>query len=178
MTQNIATILSTVNGASFISLDTVTDVKLTGGRKNPMQGRVTKRVTGSSVMVFTNKNSNGYANMVERRLMQEGKDPQSFQLGQRQWGTRIENEPFVRHEKDGQLKFYLEVIFLKAGKTEYLLDGEPIAKDAIEGLPEAKDNDEGQGGLENKVIVRSYAVDSIVAIRVNKDEYKGPFYYA
>jgi hypothetical protein len=43
-----------------------------------MQGRVTKQTTGASVMVFTNQASNGYENMVQRRLVAEGKDPASF----------------------------------------------------------------------------------------------------
>jgi hypothetical protein len=163
-TQLVAAVTN-VNGASFIGLDTLTEVKLTGGKKNPMQGRVTKRMVGASVMVFTNQASNGYANMVERRLVAEGKDPASFVLGERAWGTRVPNMPIVEHFKDGATKYYLEVIFLKPGKSVYLLDGNIVPVADIEGLPAANEGE--QGGLENKVHIRSFAADSITTLRVD-----------
>ena len=163
-------LLENVNGASFVGIDTETVVALTGGKGNPQKGRVTKVVTGSSVMVFQNKNANGYENMVERRLAAEGKDSKSFELGPRKWGTRITNTPFIEHDKDGTTKHYLEVIFLNAGEVNYLLDGKPIDKVDVIGLPKPRPS--GQGGLENQVIIRSYALDSIRAIRIDKTEYK------
>jgi hypothetical protein len=165
-TQLVAAIQN-VNGASFVGIDTLTEVKLTGGKKNPMQGRITKTMIGASVMVFQNKNSNGYENMVERRLIQEGKDPTAFSLGQRAWGTRIPDMPIVEHFKDGATKYYLEVIFLKPGKVEYKLDGAHISEFEIEGLPERNEDAESQGGLDNKVIIRTFAADSITEIRVD-----------
>lgn len=156
---------SEINGTTFISIDTETVVPLTGGKKNPMQGRVTKRVTGSNVMVFTNKNSNGYENMVNRRLVQEGKDPESFELQPRKWGTRIPNSPIIEH-KDA---LYLEVIFLKAGVVQYYLDGSEIRISDIEGLASKQESE--QGGLDNKVIIRTFAFESIKKIRINKMEY-------
>lgn len=154
-----------INGASFISIDSETVVQLRGGKTNPHKGRVTKRVTGSNVMIFQNKTTNAYENMVHRRLKQEGKDPASFELSPRAWGTRLEGCPFVQHKEE----LYLEVIFLKAGTTEYFLDGQPIAKSEIIGL---EDHAEGeQGGLDNKVIIRTYKCDSIRSITVNKEHY-------
>jgi hypothetical protein len=87
----------TLEGGTFVGMDTVTDVKLTGGKKNPQQGRVTKRMTGAQVMCFTNSKTNAYAAMVRRRLEAEGKDPDSFELGPRAWGERITGTPFVEH---------------------------------------------------------------------------------
>lgn len=164
---NLATLLTDkVNGTTFISIDTETDVKLTGGKKNPMQGRVKKRVTGSNVMVFQNKNTNGYANMVRRRLEKEGKDPDSFELKPRTWGKRLKGTPFVEHKGE----YYIEVIFLHPGKTEYLLDGKVVPKDVIVGLPPAK-KEAHQGGLDNKVIIRTYKVSSIKGITIDKQHY-------
>jgi hypothetical protein len=161
--SQVVAAIQNVNGASFIGLDTLTEVKLTGGKKNPMQGRITKRMVGASVMVFQNKNTNGYESMVERRLIAEGKDPTAFELGPRAWGTRIPNMPIVEH-KD---KYYLEVIFLKAGAVEYKLDGAHIDEADIEGLPSRKDDPDAQGGLDNKVVLRTFAADSVTEIRVD-----------
>lgn len=65
---NIKDVLDTLRGVSFIGLDIETLVKLKGGRKNTMQGRVTKRVTGSTVLICQNKTTNTYQNMVRNRL--------------------------------------------------------------------------------------------------------------
>ena len=157
--------LANLKGSSFIGLDTVTDVKLTGGKGNPFQGRVKKAASGHSVQLFTNKNSNGYENMVKRRLAAEGKDPEAFELSPRAWGTRIPGTAFVEHNGD----LYLEVIFLKAGETTLLLDNIPHTGD-IPGLPVEKDSG-GQGGLEDKVIVRTFKASSIKRLRFDHVEY-------
>ena len=175
---NLFYIFEGVNGNSFVSIDTETKVALKGGKSNPMKDRVTKRVTGSRVMVFQNKKVHGYESMVKRRLAEEGKDPNSFALGERKWGERIPNLPVVQHiNKENERKFYLEVIFLEAGKVEYFLDGRAIDKEKIVGLEPAKVDEESQAGLENKVVVRTYSVDSIIGMRVNKQDLKGSFTY-
>jgi hypothetical protein len=170
-TQLLAAV-SNINGGSFIGLDTLTEVKLTGGKKNPQQGRVTKEMSGAQVMAFQNKNINGYEAMIQRRLVAEGKDPASFELGERAWGTRVPNLPIVEHEKDGIVKYYLEVVFLRPGAVIYRLDGRPIAEADIEGLPVIRDNPDSQASLVNKVIIRTFAADSITAVRIDGTEYK------
>lgn len=175
---NLAKLFDTLYGAGFVALDSETKVPLKGGKKNPMQGRVSKVSTGHQVIVFPNRKSNGYENMVKRRLEKEGKDPANFELSPRKWGTRLPGAPIVEHtNKEGMLRQYLEVIFLRPGKTEYMLDGKPIAKDAIIGLDDPEVNPDSQGGLDNKVIVRTYAMDSITCIRYDSLNVVGPFEY-
>lgn len=172
---NIATILQTVNGATIMSIDTRTIPKV---RKtldnpdgpnppNPHFGRVEKLQTGSSVMVFQNKTINGYESMVNRRLIAEGKNPGSFKVGPRKWGSRIPNLPLVEHNDE----FYLEIIFLKPGEVQYLLDGQPVNRNEIQGLTEPAEPT-GQGGLtDNQVKIRTLKMSSIQAIRVNHNTY-------
>ena len=151
-----------INGATFISLDTLTNVELLGGKKNPFQGRVQKLMEGGSCMVFQNKHLNAYSEMVKRRLEQEGKDLTSFKLGERAWGTRVPNSPIIEHNG----KEYLEVIFLHAGKITYLVDGKETDKATITGLKPPKEGE--QGGLTDKVILRTFAVDSIIKVKIDK----------
>lgn len=159
--------LQNVSGGSFVGIDTLTDVKLTGGKKNPHQGRVTKSMTGAQVMVFQNKNINGYEAMIRRRLEAEGKDPATFVLGERAWGQRLPNSPIVVHKKEDGTRYYLEVIFLRAGEVEYFLDGQPIAPSAIQGLPVQDRDPTAQGGLDNQVVIRSFGLDSITRLRID-----------
>lgn len=173
---NLREIFANVNGSSFIGLDTETKVGLKGGKSNEHQGRVKKRTIGSQVMVFTNKEQNGYENMVQRRLIEEGKDPTSFSVGPRPWGTRVDGLPIVEHtDKSGNKKEYLEVIFLKKGKTTYYLDDKPVDRSEIIGLEEKLEDDEkhasDQAGLDNKVIIRTFDSESLLKIRIDSNEY-------
>ena len=152
---------SGVLGASFVGLDTLTIPTLKGGKGNPMQGEVAKFNEGSSVMVFQNKNSNGYENMVMKRLIAEGKNPESFELGKRTWGTRIEGTPLIEHKGE----YYLEVIFLKSGEVSYYHEGKEIHKNEVIGLEEKEEGK--QGGLDNKVIIRTFKVASLISVRIN-----------
>jgi len=167
--QRFAKIFDNVNGSSFVGIDTLTDVPLVGGKKNEHQGRVTKRTVGNQVMVFQNKKSSSYGDMVNRRLIAEGLDPASFELQPRTWGERIPETPFISHFKDDVTTFYLEVIFLRAGTSTYFLDGLAIPKAGIIGLKEASGGE--QGGLENKVIIRSFKLTSIEKVRIDGMEY-------
>lgn len=160
MNNPLDTILD-FNGVTFIGIDTETIPKLKGGRKNPMQGQVTKQTTGANCMIFQNKNQNGYENAVKKRLAKEGKDPESFELQPRRWGKRISGTPFVVHNG----RYYLEVIFLNAGTTSYFFNGKSINKNDVIGLNSSQDAE--QGGLDDKVIIRTYAISSIVAININ-----------
>lgn len=157
--MQVAQVLSGVRGSSFVGVSTKTVPVLAGGKKNPMQGRVVKVMEGASGQVFTNTNTNGYENKVNRRLEAEGKE--AFVLSPRVWGERIPETPFVTHKG----AMYLEVVMSTAGKISYLLDGKPIAKSEIIGLKEKTEGE--QGGLEDKVVVRTFAEDSITELKVN-----------
>lgn len=174
--QDLDHLIASIRGATFASLDTVTEPTIRGGHSNPFVGRVAKHTLGGSVILFTNQRSNGYENMVRRRLEQEGIEPDSFVLGERPWGIRIPDTPYVTHNG----KMYLECIFLRKGTEEYRWSVPPehrnglppeidvIPKEYIIGL---KDRTEAeQGGLTNKVNLRVYRLDSIQAIRLMGEE--------
>ena len=166
MTNIRTAINDNVNGATFISITTETDPRLLGGKKNPHKGHVLKVMCGGNVMIFQNKNIHGYEAMVQRRLVKEGKDPASFEMGERQWGHRIPNTPFVEHKGE----YYLEVIFLQTGDIHYELDGKLISKSNVRGLP-VKAVEGGQGGLNDKVVIRAFKVSSIRSLVINGVEY-------
>ena len=167
MSTNIAKLfIDNVNGSTFISINTSTSPRMLGGKKHPFLNRVKKVTEGAVVMVFQNKTVNAYDNMVKRRLVKEGKSPDSFTLSPRTWGRRIPNTPFVEHK--GQ--YYLEVIFLNNGKTHYELDGVTTPEQAEWKIQ--KNNEEGkQGGLEDKVIIRTFKVENLTSVTINKHTY-------
>lgn len=155
-----------VNGSTFISMDTTTIPKLIGGKKNVHQGRIKKHNTGASIMCFQNKTKSAYADMIVRRLLKEGRSP-TFVLGERKWGKRLPGLPVIEYNGAE----YLEVIFLKAGKSTYTLDGQPIQKHLIQGLKESDPSDKSQGGLDDKVVIRTFKVSSIDRLKIGDFEY-------
>ena len=163
----IHTLLDSIKGSTFAAMDTITEVKLKGGKKNPMLGRVTKHTTGQRVQLFTSHK--GYMNMVNRRLESEGKVA-NFTPKPLPWGKRVEDSPLI--ENNG--KFYIQMIFQKGGESTYYLDNKVIDKADIEGLDE-KEVTSGRQGLEdeNSVIVRTFALDSIREIRMMGETVKG-----
>jgi len=167
--------LNDFKGAQIIGLDSTTTIKLTGGKSNPMQGKVQKVTVGNTVMIF--KSADGYKNMVNRRLGKQidlSEDllaqlsGREFTPGPRPWGQRLPDSPFVLH-KD---KLYLECIFLKSGTSKFYFKGKEIQKNQIIGLPKKKEG--AQGGLRDKVIIRTFALDSILKVRKSREEILGP----
>lgn len=179
-----AALLSRVDGTSFAAIDTVTVPVLTGGKKNPFQGKLEKHCKGHRVMLFSNKHSSGYENKVRRALIAEGKNPDSFELGALPWGERIPESPFIQHKG----KHYLQCVFLESGDVEYRAtdtipigtydlgpvviwrQGDIIPKEVISGLKD--DESYIHQGLEpnDAVIVRTFCLDNIVALRAFKEE--------
>jgi len=197
---------SLFQGSSFIGFDSMTVVPLKGGKKNPMQNKVKKERLGALCLVFTNKNTNSYENMVNARLAKEGKEP-NFKVGQRAWGERMRDIPVVRNTKDDVTTYYLEVIeaqtakslaqaaenmgillsegdkeslqkyavaheSIKKSEMKYFLDGVEILKKDIEGLESDKEEgDQGGLGENNKVIIRSYKIESLTRVTIGGKTY-------
>lgn len=165
--QILLDLLHHVNGASFIAISTATrplmnkTINGKGTGDNPHYGRIIKSQTDSSVLVFQNKTTNGYRNMVQKRLATEGKDPFDFAISQRRWGTRIKDLPVVEHE--GEL--YLEVIYLTPGPVQYLFDGKPIDRSDIIGVRDYGPPE--QGGLDRKVQLRVVKFSSLTNIKID-----------
>ena len=179
----IEQLLERFQGVTFASLDTVTVPVLKGGKANPFQNRIEKRCNGLRVMLFTNTKSSGYENKVKRHLEQAGLDPDSFKSGPLPWGERVPNSPFITNGG----KLYLQCVFLSQFKVEpeyYATDeinispicfwepGMRIEAKEINGLNE-RTGSEHQGLERSKqVIVRTYAIESIVALRAMGSELK------
>lgn len=164
----IVGLFNKVKGTTFANIDTVTKIKLTGGRSNPFHNRdVTKIVTGASVILFFTKESNGYENMVRRQMTLEGIPQNDFKMGARAYGTPIPGTPFMEHNGET----YIDVIYLKPGKVSYYVDGVPSLPSSIPGLPVSKPTDTSQGGISKKIIFRTYKINSIKSIRALKQTF-------
>ncbi len=160
--SKIENLFSNLKSNAIIGLSMITDVTLTGGKKNPLQGHVTKLVEYASCQVYCNAKSNGYENKVKRGLVKEGKSADDFVLSPRVWGTRIPGTPFVEHKGEK----YLEVMFnSRPNRVTYMIDGKIADKSNITGIPIKKEGN--QGGLEEKAILRTPKFDNILAIKYN-----------
>jgi hypothetical protein len=142
-------LLSRIHGCTFASLDAVT-VACKG---------VQRRVSGERVILFTNKKSSGYENMVRRRLQEAGLDP-DWKAGPLPWGERVPNTPMIFH-KD---VMYLQTIFLGGGDEKYFLGENEVDPAAFKIKPNAV---RAEG---NRVVVNTYRLESITRIKLLGEE--------
>ena len=98
-----------VRGTGFVGIDSLTQVLLTGGKANPQKGRVTKRTTGSTVMVFAQEEHTAYSAQVKRRMEKEGLDAASWEGGPLPYGEWVDDTMFIVHTKKGDTEptYYL-----------------------------------------------------------------------
>lgn len=162
----LAAAIQAEEGLSTVYITTSTIPKLTGGKKNPHQGRVRKINENSKILFFRNTDGSAYNNMVKRRLEKEGKDPESFVLSPRAWGSRIPGTPFIEHKG----AFYLEAIFVSSGKTHFTLDGKVVDASEIEGLSYKTESHQGGLSENNKVIIRSFKLESLVKVSISHND--------
>lgn len=113
----------TVRGCAIVSFDSVTSMKLNKfldkGRKipNPHFGRVKKHTNNKLGLLFSDKASNGYENMVNRRKEKIGQEA-DFEVGERTWGDKLPNTPFMQWTpKSGVLTDYLCMIYHESPVT-------------------------------------------------------------
>ncbi len=132
------------NIGNTVKVSFSSQVKLTGGKKNPMQDKVVKHISG---MEATLAGKQDYAlAYTEAGLM-------ASDIKSRPWGVRLDNG-LIEHKGE----FYVELLVKDKGKTVYTLDGVPIAKEAIQGLPEDKGSQE--------VEVRAVKLSNITKVEV------------
>lgn len=173
-TVNLKEITTALTGANVVNVTYRTPVKLTGGKKNPQQGRVEK-VTVTPAMIFNEENVNAYQNMVRRRQAQEGMAV-DFEVSNPAWGW-VDIAPGVVEytNKEGNTTRYLKLIKVGKARTYYLLDGVEISKSEIIGMPAYKAAE--QGGIAHKVDIRVVKLENVVRLSIKGNKLAGEFVY-
>lgn len=141
-------LLDKINGCTFASIDTVTE---------PSNG-IKKVTKGERIILFTNKKSSGYENMVKRRLEEAGKNPDDFVLGDLPWGKRLPNSPII--ENNGM--HYLQCVRLAEGQARYFIGDREVRDPSGLGLRQRRTNQGLPKGDE--VEICCYRLDRIERI--------------
>jgi hypothetical protein len=141
----LQTLVSEIHGCTFATMDTET--KREGVRCIR---------EGERVILFNNKQSSGYENMVRRRLADAGKNADNFVLGDLPWGERIEGTPFIQHKGE----IYLQTVQIAPGASKYFI-GSSEVDERLLGFRERNPN---QGLGLNSVIVSTYNIKNITRI--------------
>lgn len=151
-------------GSTFATIVSETDVKM-NKKNNPYHGTITKLTRANVNINFS------YENAVNKARVKEGKED-DFEAQARKWGETIPGTPLVL--KEG--KYYLYCRFLGYNKTKSIYfhntdTGSALIEKAIieEFLP--KVNESKTQDLENEVVVRTYKIENIREVIVNKIHY-------
>jgi hypothetical protein len=159
--ERLKEVLSRISGVTFAALDA--DLEPAPGFRKVVKGEV--------VLLYHTKGVSGYENMVKRRLVDIGRDPSHFSVGDLPWGERVEGLPLI--ENHG--KFYLQTILVKPGeKTCYLGSGqfEQEVKPGDFPLIFQRETDvlssAAKQGLppDRAVICRTYKLESLTELRL------------
>lgn len=156
--ERLLLILLEVRGASFATITTRTDARLlkTG---NPF-GPVVKVSRVNVTLGFQ------YAAAVNRQRDREGTKA-DFEAMPRQWGERCKLSPLLIEHKG---KFYLETKVERSMSHEYRTENGAILTDAqVE--PFLPSRGGSRQGTEKEILVRDYALDSIVGISFKGQDY-------
>lgn len=161
--EDIQHLLSQIKGCTFASLDAET---------KPAPG-YRKQVLNEQVMLFTNQGGSAYERLVRRRLASIGRDPDSFVVGSLPFGERIPGTPVIEHYNGYCIKHYLQCVILKPGEVRAWM-GQTQVDPSISAVfsrdKSIRDTASHQGLPEEKaVIVRTYCLDNIMAIRLMGD---------
>lgn len=156
--NTLFTMLSEIRGTTFAKIVTDTDPKLrkTG---NPFSG--VRKVSHVNVCLGFQ-----YENSVNRQRGRE-EIAQDFESAPRAWGTKI-SPMFIEHKG----KLYLETKIERSLSTSYVdaTGRELTSEDVAPFLP--KRSSSSRQGVEKKVLIRDYAMDSIRSITINGESYK------
>lgn len=188
--QNLRSIMDILKGTSIVNITTRTPVKLLvnlkqedGSKvKNDQVGRVEK-VTVVSALIYNDVNTNVYEQKVNRELVKEGKEPE-FKVADPKWdwktvaaGIKEYTTKPKKAGEEGVTDQYLQYIQVGKPRSYYLLDGQPISKSEIKGMPEYKPSKGQQGGLQNQVQIRMVKLQNIQRLAVKGLKLVGNFYY-
>jgi len=153
----LQSMLSDIRGATFATLVTATDPKLrkTG---NPL-GNVRKVSRVNVTLGFQ------YEGAVNRQRAREGSEA-DFQTAPRQWGTKI--SPMLIEHKG---KVYLETKVERSLSHSFIdADGKEIDSKMVEPFLPARTPSTRQE-TEKEILVRDYALESILSIAIRGEEY-------
>lgn len=134
----------------------VTGVKV----RNPYHGRCRKIAAVNGIINWR------YENAVNNQRVREGSLP-DFEAAPRQWGRRLEGEPFVQHHD----KLYIE-LKVQRSMEHYYETHEGLRLDTAHvelHLPARRPNH--RQGLEREVVLRDYAMESVVELHCYDNEY-------
>lgn len=107
-----------------------------------------------------------YEAMVNRRRLAEGKQ-ETFQAAERTWGQHLPSSCLVF--KDNQ--YYMQAAVEKSDVAQYTFRGRPIAKELFETHIIRPSKPRNQG-LEDDVIIRSFAIVSVLEVVVGNVRYR------
>lgn len=112
------------------------------------------------------ESGSAYQNMVKRRMLAEGKDPNTFEPV---FGREIEfRNPICRYIRENTIS---NVFSWVTERFITNLKGKWFTRNRASGYeaPAMKEDDDS-GGIENKVIIRSYDIGNITRIKANSEE--------
>jgi hypothetical protein len=154
--KKLIEIISSKKRAQIITIKTLTKPKT----KDNVD--LVKESTVNGVINFN------YQNSVNLQLKRENKNF-TFVSKERKWGEHIPGTPFIKHTKDGNEKYYIQIKVEKTNTPTYFLNGNIINESEAE--KHLYKNITFNQGTDKPIIVRNYELNKIKQISINNEIY-------
>lgn len=150
-----------VVGNTFVGLDYTAPVEMKKTGNPYLNDEVTKTTSLTGQFGFD------YEAGVNRQLVREGKEA-SFEAQGRTWGENL-GKGIILNPKNGEVSIQL-ALSNSPSEIVYRKNGEVIDKAVLAPYLPAKSTNKSQG-TDKEVVVRTYKVDRIKAIRMGGEEF-------
>jgi len=166
LVEAVKNTVGATTGSTIVYADTETVPKLAGGKSNPYVGAVKRSVGIKFILGFD------YENSVNNKLAKEGKE-KTFEAQGRTNGLKfVDHRCILVNADETETYFWAKVE--KGGECSYFFKGKPIDKALLNIYVAPPSKTQAAAGIEkgNEVVARSYKFSSILALRMNGEEYR------
>lgn len=119
---------------------------------------------------------NAVNNQRAREAEDAGFDPdiiKEFEPQPRYWGERVDGTPLVRHEKNGETRYYMEVLKFRTLDTQWRDDSDrQVPDDEVRPFIRERSGESGRQKTKKPVRVRNVRVDNLDEVSVDGRRYR------
>jgi hypothetical protein len=119
---------------------------------------------------------NAVNNQRAREAREAGYNPDDiaeFEPQPRYWGERVEGTPLVRHEKDGETRWYMEVLKFRTLDFQWKDDmNQAVSEEDVRPFIRERSGESSRQGTDKPIRVRNVRVDHLDEVSVDGRRYR------
>lgn len=180
--EELLSLLLNTSGASIVTLTYTTGpssrMRKTKPTTNPWWDKPNKRWTIEKTSRVQGMVGASYKNAVNNQLLREAEEAglspdevEEFEPQERYWGSRIEGTPLVQHVKDGETRYYLEILKFRTLDFGWFDEEGEVDEDDVDPFIRERSQPDSQP-TEKEIRLRDIRLDHIDRISINGEKFE------